>query len=307
MTSPDAPLRLLVVDDEPAIRQSLKSLLERAFPQAGVVLASNAQDALGVLQSVRVDLVLSDHHMPGMDGVTLLTHARALAPRALRVLLTAHADFRAAQRAVNEGQVHGFLQKPVEAHLLVATLARLLDLPPPEAAPALPVHPPRPRAPAAQAVTARRILVVDDVPPAADLFALFAARLPPGSIEVVPEHDPRRALQRLQEETFAAVVTDYRMPHQSGLDVLLHAQRLQPAAHRILVTGYNEIPEDLERLRGARIDAYLHKPITAQSALSLLRALASTDPAAMDTLRAQAGLLERAAALGKDPLGLDDA
>jgi len=318
MSADAATPRILVVDDEANVRAFVKALLRRAFPDCAVILAASGEEGLDVLRAQPVDLVLSDHHMGPMDGVSLLTHARHLAPSTLRVLFTGYADGATAQRAVNDGSVHAFFQKPIESALLVATLHRLFEeqaskhqaerafarslslanavapstpykglLTPPEAGPML--------------------LLVDDVQQVSAFLAELAHRLPGGRVQVRICNDARDALRILEREAIDAVVTDYRMPHVNGVDVLLHAKKHRPGARRVLITGYNEIPEDNQRLVQASVDAYVHKPLPAQEGILLLRAALSDDPTAMDAYRAQARTLERTAQGSDGTLHLDDA
>ena len=69
-------LRVLVVDDDPAIC----SLLKMSLSSFEVMTAENGKEALELLQSQTVDLVVTDIKMPEMDGFTLLTHLRTLRP-----------------------------------------------------------------------------------------------------------------------------------------------------------------------------------------------------------------------------------
>jgi DNA-binding NtrC family response regulator len=290
------------VDDDAIMRRWLEALLARAFGDATILQATHGEEGLALLRERRVDLVLSDLHMPRMDGVAMLTHARSAAPSALRVLLTAEPDPGSAQRAINEGQVHAFFFKPVDAAALVATLQRLLA----EQAAIQATQAAFARSLGLAAAATRdesprrvpRVLVIDDVPEVASLFARFAERLPPGTLRVVTEKDPREARARLEREHFDAVLTDYSMPHVNGVDLLLHARRWQPEARRILVTGYNEIPETPERLRETALDACLHKPVSAPDAILLLQAAVSPDPRAMDAHRARARDFEANAGRG---------
>jgi two-component system, probable response regulator PhcQ len=133
-TEPIAPItRLLIVDDEAAVLAALQRALRRQFgARLRVETQTDAQDALLRLRDEPFDIVLSDLRMPEIDGITLLTLASAIRPRAVRMLLTGSADFETAQRAINEAGLFRYLTKPwvdseIAAHLETA-IAEVLRL-----------------------------------------------------------------------------------------------------------------------------------------------------------------------------------
>ena len=77
---------LLIVDDEPRILSALRRSLRREPFE--VIAVETTREALHVLESQPVDIVLSDHKMPGMTGVQLLAEAARLRPEAVRILIT---------------------------------------------------------------------------------------------------------------------------------------------------------------------------------------------------------------------------
>ncbi len=102
-------LRILAVDDE--IRGV--ELLERALRGLGTVqTALSGEEALEIATAEPFDVVVSDHRMPGMTGVELLTLLADAVPLTARILLTAHADTDSAIDAINLGRVHAYLAKP---------------------------------------------------------------------------------------------------------------------------------------------------------------------------------------------------
>ena len=102
--------KVLLVDDEPHVIESLAQLLRREFD---VRTASVPQDALRLLNDISdLAVVVSDMRMPGMDGATLLHEIRMRRPDVARILLTGEAGRDGAIRAVNEGQILRFLTKP---------------------------------------------------------------------------------------------------------------------------------------------------------------------------------------------------
>jgi len=109
--------RVLCVDDERLVLEGLRDVLSRRFE---VRVAGGGGEALELLEHDRYGyaVVISDMRMPGMDGASFLSEARRVAPLAVRMLLTGHADTEAAARAVNDGQIFRFLVKPCDADQL---------------------------------------------------------------------------------------------------------------------------------------------------------------------------------------------
>ena len=118
-TRNDKP-RILFVDDEPLALEGLSRSVHREFkadladgPEAGLAKVKNDGP---------YSVVVSDMRMPVMDGAEFLSRVRSLAPDSIRVMLTGYADSEAAMRAVNEGRIFRFLNKPVTAEDLALTL-----------------------------------------------------------------------------------------------------------------------------------------------------------------------------------------
>ncbi len=101
---------LLVVDDEPNILRSL----ERVFALEGyhVSTATNAVDALELLATRKIAVIISDNRMPGMSGIELLRMVKELHPDTVRIIITGYTDLESAVNAINEGSVFKFIAKP---------------------------------------------------------------------------------------------------------------------------------------------------------------------------------------------------
>jgi YesN/AraC family two-component response regulator len=111
--------RILLVDDEPDILESLKPILERAIEGVEVRTALSGPEALTLLRATPVDLIISDYKMPGMSGLDFLEEARKLAPSVPRIIITAFPDLDIALRAINETGIENFITKPFETPLLI--------------------------------------------------------------------------------------------------------------------------------------------------------------------------------------------
>jgi len=121
-------IKVLVVDDDEDARDVLKAALNSYG--AEVTTATGAPQALDTIASKKIDVLVSDINMPGMDGYELIRRVRAMRPeqggRIPAVALTAYARAEDRLRALQSGyQTH--VPKPVEPaelEIVVATLAR---------------------------------------------------------------------------------------------------------------------------------------------------------------------------------------
>jgi CheY-like chemotaxis protein len=111
--------RVLCVDDEPHVLESLRDTLRRKFH---VVATTNGFEALRILTEQDCAVTLSDMRMPLLDGARFLTLARRHAPDTARVMLTGQATTEDAAAAVNEGEIFRLLTKPCPKDVLVAAL-----------------------------------------------------------------------------------------------------------------------------------------------------------------------------------------
>ncbi len=116
--------RVLVVDDEPAVRTALRVNLGRAGFE--VVLCERADEALDRLRESGADIVLSDIRMPGMDGLELLETLRPSHPDLPVVLMTGFGSVDTAVRAMKAG-AFDYIIKPIEKDELIVVLERALE------------------------------------------------------------------------------------------------------------------------------------------------------------------------------------
>jgi len=110
---------ILLIDDDQATLAGYRRHLRRHFR---LVMARGGQEALNIMQSELPDAVVSDLHMPCMNGVSLLTEVRHLAPKAVRILLTGQPDLTHVISAVNTGEIFRLLVKPCPSEVMIAAI-----------------------------------------------------------------------------------------------------------------------------------------------------------------------------------------
>ena len=123
---PHRPWILLLVDDEPDILESVADLVEHEMPGVVVVRAASGREGLVVLQKERIDGIISDFSMAGMDGLEFLSIARQCHPTIPRVMLTALADPDLPVLASEEADVQSFISKRVAPEELLDHVGALL-------------------------------------------------------------------------------------------------------------------------------------------------------------------------------------
>ena len=139
------------------------------------------------------------------------------------------------------------------------------------------------------------VLVVDDLPEICAFFRDVRRRIRGVDVAMETETNSQRAIERLQTEAFDLVVSDFRMREANGIDVLRAARRRNPGGHRVLMTGYNEVPAPMDHIQEAEVDAYIQKPLEAQELLLILLSFLHGDARSIGELREHARELERVA------------
>lgn len=120
----DKKKRILVVDDEEEIRSTLDDLLtEHKFK---VILAKNAKEALSVLKRHRVDLVISDLVMPGMNGIALTKEIIDMNPQMPVIVMTGYASIEYAVESMKAG-AFDFISKPFKLNHTLFVIEKALE------------------------------------------------------------------------------------------------------------------------------------------------------------------------------------
>lgn len=116
--------KILIIDDERAIRSTLKEILE--FENYNVDEAEDGEKGLQLLGKSKYDVVLCDIKMPGMDGIEVLEKAMEMTPDTPFIMVSAHGTIDTAVEATKKG-AYDFLQKPPDLNRLLVTVRNALD------------------------------------------------------------------------------------------------------------------------------------------------------------------------------------
>jgi two-component system nitrogen regulation response regulator NtrX len=118
------PKTILIADDEQGIRDSLKRLLE--FESYDVLVAADGPSALNTARENRVDLMLLDIKMPGMDGLEVLSHVQKEQPGVPVVIISGHGTIQTAVEATRLG-AYDFIEKPIDADRILLVIRNGLE------------------------------------------------------------------------------------------------------------------------------------------------------------------------------------
>jgi DNA-binding NtrC family response regulator len=117
-------MKILLVDDDESIRDSLSMF----FMSEGIHIDTleTAEEGLEALKERHYDIIITDHRLPGMDGLTFLRHIKGICPDSFKVLITAYGGYdmliTAAELGVNE-----YIEKPFTTKLIKNALSKLME------------------------------------------------------------------------------------------------------------------------------------------------------------------------------------
>jgi len=256
--------RVLVVDDNDTNRRVIGELLASA--EYEVETAASAIEALHVLQraveaGAPFQAVLTDHRMPGIDGLEFARRIRAIPTIAeLRLVLYSSIGDRSNRQELRELGFAGHLSKPMRRAELLATMERVLSH-------AALDFTQRLRAIVTRDVIVedhhrrgRTVLLVEDNPTNQRVAQLFLER---AGCNVLLAADGSEALAVLRERPVDLVLMDVQMPVMDGLEATRSIRAEVPGGLRIPIVGLtaSAMKEQIEICRAAGMDDVIAKPL----------------------------------------------
>ncbi len=116
--------RILVIDDERSIRNTLKDILE--YEKYSVELAEDGIKAFDKIKAATFDVVLCDIKMPGMDGIEVLEKLQEVTPDTPVVMISGHGNIDTAVESIKKG-AFDYIEKPLDLNRLLITIRNAMD------------------------------------------------------------------------------------------------------------------------------------------------------------------------------------
>ncbi|MEA2064012.1 MAG: response regulator, partial [Gemmatimonadota bacterium] len=233
--------RILVVDDEPLMRDFLVEALQRKKYYVDV-----AEDGWKAIEKIKNDyfhLVITDNRHPGPCGVEIIKFTKKHSAETEVIMITAFGEVENAVEAMKMG-AFCYLFKPFQADEIVLRVECALE------------H---------QKPRSKRILVVDDEP----LMREFLLNVLKGKYVVDSVCDGAQAIEKIKADYFDLVITDIRMPEVNGMEVLQAVKKHSTETEVIMITSFGEVENAVTAMKIGAFH-YLQKPFQADEVVLLV-------------------------------------
>jgi len=211
--------------------------------------ASNAIDALRLVDERDYDLALLDLKMPGMNGLELYKQIKERKAGTVAIIVTAYAGGDTAQHALEAG-AWKIVSKPVDVTELMRVVEGALGQP--------------------------MVLVVDDD---SELCDALVDVLQERRYRVCIAHSIPQATKRLKDRQYHVVLIDMKLPEGDGSQVFDIVRESNPEARSVLITGYrSEVDQQVRRVLNAGASGVCYKPFDVEKLVQMVAQLSNTKP-----------------------------
>ena len=115
---------ILYVDDELNSLSSFKNLFRKKF---NIIPANSGKEGLTILESQRIDLIITDQRMPEMTGLEFLKKVKKKWPNIKYILLTAFAEIDVIKEAINEVGIYWYMNKPFDPSQMEQMITKAIE------------------------------------------------------------------------------------------------------------------------------------------------------------------------------------
>jgi len=244
--------RVLFVDDEPRVLTSMRIMFRDHYE---LFFAEGGQQALDLLKTTRVDVIVSDQRMPNMTGVELLQAAREINPHAMRILLTGYSDLKSVIGSVNHAEIFRFVNKPWSNEVLSSTVANAAAAA--RASAAASVQPAKASPASTTGAPSPGVLVLDDDPTM------------PSRIQTILGNDFRvfgartmdEAVGQLEREHIGVVISDTRVQDHPVVTLIGTLKQHHPELVSVILTARADAGAAIDLINQGQIYRLITKPI----------------------------------------------
>ncbi|HXO76381.1 MAG TPA: response regulator, partial [Puia sp.] len=265
-----APLHKVLIIDDNATNCSLMQGIFHHFHISCDVAAGGAQALALVRKAIDgkdfYDLIITDHQMPGMDGITLVREIKQLleAQSDPFILMLSSLDKSLHRQQARDAGIDRFLPKPVKLRELTALISSIFDQHPAELAGSSsgPVF--------EQFARGTQALVVEDEPVNMMLISEVLRNM---GIEVLRAGNGKEALDLLATATPAIIFMDINMPEMDGYTATHHIRHLPPPQRTIPIIALtaDATRDDKEKCLEAGMDNFISKPFRLDEIAGILK------------------------------------
>jgi PAS domain S-box-containing protein len=264
------PLQKVLVIDDNASNRWLMQEIFRYFNIA-CEMAHDGREALAILHRIQqngepLDLVLTDHHMPEMDGMQLVHEMRKSSEGYKQpvIMMLSSLEKNMFQRQAEKLGIHGFLSKPVKLYELYATLSAMFTTgkQQPEKISTIPVI--------EKITDAATIMVVEDEPINMLLITEVLGKM---GFAVIKATNGKQALELLQQQDPQLIFMDVNMPEMDGFTTTRLIRQLPEPYSLIPVIALtaDAMQGDKEKCIEAGMNDYISKPFKLEEIESVLK------------------------------------
>ncbi len=238
---------ILIVDDDPSIRATLKGVLEDEG--YNVVAVEDGLKAIEMVKARPFSLVLTDMVMAGLSGVDLVQEIKKISPTEV-VVMTGHVDREDFLMKAGRLGVRGVLYKPIQLPQLLRLVRSIL------------------------AEEEPWLLVVDDDDSACKTLAGILAD---SGYWVETAQDGQSAIEMARRFDYRLIFMDVKMPGLNGFQAMKEIKKVKPQIPIVLFTGHR-LEDFMEKSNGCGARATIRKPFNVEEILKLTKEILTEKP-----------------------------